>query len=242
MASSAEAIASVAPQVTVISVSGFTVMPYQSAYFCASGVAQALGAPGDGVLVDVVADRPGGGFLQDLGAGKLGNPCARLMASCSAARRVMPRMTDSVKPVGAAGGVHASSKWRRETASQVPSQRRHNGWLDAPPGERSIEDRMTRSAVRIVRGVTALAALGLLATCQNETAGPGRRAALAVTPVLPAGANLAAVNLTIDAARLIVVSSAADTAFDQTFPFPANQTSLRIRPTSPWISPRRRSR
>ena len=70
--------------------------------------------------------------------------------------------------------------------------------------------------------------MGLLATCQNETAGPGRRAALAVTPVFPAGANLAAVNLTIDAARLIVVGSAADTVFDQTFPFPANQTSLQI--------------
>ena len=70
--------------------------------------------------------------------------------------------------------------------------------------------------------------MGLLATCQNETAGPGRRAALAVTPVFPTGANLAAVNLTIDAARLIVVGSAADTAFDQTYPFPANQPSLQI--------------
>jgi hypothetical protein len=70
--------------------------------------------------------------------------------------------------------------------------------------------------------------MGLLATCQNETAGPGRRAALAVTPVFPAGANLAAVNLTIDAARLIVVGAPADTAFDQIFPFPANQTSLHI--------------
>jgi hypothetical protein len=70
--------------------------------------------------------------------------------------------------------------------------------------------------------------MGLLATCQNETAGPGRRAALAVTPVFPAGANLAAVNLTIDVARLIVVGAPADTAFDQTFPFPANQTSLQV--------------
>src|SRR2546426_9308752 len=36
MASRAEAIASVAPQVTVISASGSTVMPYHSAYFRAS--------------------------------------------------------------------------------------------------------------------------------------------------------------------------------------------------------------
>src|SRR6185436_11172686 len=32
------------------------------------------------------------------GAGKLGNPWARLRESCSRARRVIPRMTDSRKP------------------------------------------------------------------------------------------------------------------------------------------------
>src|SRR5256885_487775 len=32
------------------------------------------------------------------GAGKLGNPWARLIAPCSLASRVMPRITDSVKP------------------------------------------------------------------------------------------------------------------------------------------------
>jgi len=41
IASSAEAIASVAPHVTVISASGSTVMPYQSAYFRASASAGA---------------------------------------------------------------------------------------------------------------------------------------------------------------------------------------------------------
>src|SRR2546423_1770967 len=32
------------------------------------------------------------------GQGKLGKPCARLMAPCSFASRVIPRITDSVKP------------------------------------------------------------------------------------------------------------------------------------------------
>src|SRR5207302_1925199 len=36
--------------------------------------------------------------LMTCGAGKLGKPCARLMARCSFARRVMARMTDSVNP------------------------------------------------------------------------------------------------------------------------------------------------
>src|ERR1035438_3740496 len=36
--------------------------------------------------------------LSSSGAGKLGKPWARLMAPCSLASRVIPRMTDSVKP------------------------------------------------------------------------------------------------------------------------------------------------
>jgi hypothetical protein len=87
---------------------------------------------------------------------------------------------------------------------------------------------MTRVPVRYARGILALAAIGLLATCQHETVGPGRRAALAVAPVLPSATRLAAFNLTIDGARLIVVSPPADTALDRTYPFPANQTSLQI--------------
>jgi hypothetical protein len=36
--------------------------------------------------------------LSRSGAGKLGNPCARLRELCSRARRVIPRITDSRKP------------------------------------------------------------------------------------------------------------------------------------------------
>ena len=79
--------------------------------------------------------------------------------------------------------------------------------------------------------VLGLAAVGLalaLATCAREAAGPPRRAAFSVSPVLPAGLSLAAFNLTVDNVRLIVVRPPADTVVDQTFAFPANQSTLSI--------------
>ena len=60
-------------------------------------IAQILRAPGDGVLIDVGGDGLLRGLLDLRGSGKSGNPCARLMAPCSMACRVISRMTDSVK-------------------------------------------------------------------------------------------------------------------------------------------------
>jgi hypothetical protein len=67
-----------------------------------------------------------------------------------------------------------------------------------------------------------------LATCTRESAGPPRHVAFSVAPVLPSGTSLAAFNLSVDNVRLIVVRPPADTVFDQTFAFPANQSSLPI--------------
>lgn len=89
---------------------------------------------------------------------------------------------------------------------------------------------MTLRRVRV--GSIALAAsvalAVVLATCTQEPAGPTRRTALSVVPVLPAGANVAAFNLTLDNVRLIVVRAPADTVFDRTSAFPANQSSLAL--------------
>ena len=67
-----------------------------------------------------------------------------------------------------------------------------------------------------------------LATCARDAAGPPRRAAFSVTPVLPSGLSLAAFNLTVDNVRLIVVRSSPDTVFNKTFAFPANQSTLSL--------------
>src|SRR5438093_11839567 len=96
MASSAAAIASVAPHVTVTSVSGSTLMPYHSPYF-ATRASRRRFAP------QVMAywftssriARAAASFRRS-GAGKFGNPWARWMAPCSVASRVIPRITDSV--------------------------------------------------------------------------------------------------------------------------------------------------
>jgi hypothetical protein len=77
--------------------------------------------------------------------------------------------------------------------------------------------------------LTASVALAVsLATCARESAGPPRHAAFSVAPVLPSGTSLAAFNLSVDNVRLIVVRPPADTVFDQTVAFPANQSSLPI--------------
>ena len=80
---------------------------------------------------------------------------------------------------------------------------------------------------RRTRAMAAMACVLASWTCDQETAGPGRRAPLAVAVLLPA-TDLAAFNLTIDNARLIVVRPPADTVFDKVFSFPANQSSLPV--------------
>ncbi|HTH63660.1 MAG TPA: hypothetical protein VL563_03175, partial [Gemmatimonadales bacterium] len=68
--------------------------------------------------------------------------------------------------------------------------------------------------------------MGTLTTCTTDGSGPGRRAAFAVEPVLPATLHLSAFNLTVDNFRLVIVRPPSDTVYDQTATFPANQNSL----------------
>src|SRR5213079_1865999 len=98
MASSADAMASVAPHVTLISVSGLTVMPYQPPYFRASASRSRFAAQVMAYWFTSSAVARAAACFSTSGAAKFGNPCARLMASCSLASRVIPRITDSVKP------------------------------------------------------------------------------------------------------------------------------------------------
>src|SRR5512144_144794 len=81
---------------------------------------------------------------------------------------------------------------------------------------------------RVLQGLAAVGLALALTTCAREAAGPPRHAAFSVSPVLPAGLSLAAFNLTVDNVRLIVVRPPTDTVFDQTFAFPANQSSLSL--------------
>src|SRR5438552_12267151 len=97
MASSALAIASVAPQVTVRSVSGFTTIPYQSWYFLARASRSRLAPQVIAYWLTLSRIARIAASFRTSGQGKLGNPWAKLMAPCSLASRVMPRMTDSVK-------------------------------------------------------------------------------------------------------------------------------------------------
>src|SRR5213080_1130891 len=96
IASSADAIASVAPQVTVISVSGFTVIPYQSAYFRASASRRRFAPQVMAYWFTSSRSARAAASFRTSGAGKFGNPWARLMAPCSLASRVIPRITDSL--------------------------------------------------------------------------------------------------------------------------------------------------
>ena len=84
------------------------------------------------------------------------------------------------------------------------------------------------SRVRPIALTASVALAVSLATCARESAGPPRHAAFSVAPVLPSGTSLAAFNLSVDNVRLIVVRPPADTVFDQTVAFPANQSSLPI--------------
>src|SRR5687768_3282567 len=91
------AIASVAPQHTVISRSGSTVIPYQFRYFSAIASLSA-GLPHVIAywLMSPLIAAHAASFIGS-GIGKSGNPCARLIAPYWFATRVISRITDSVK-------------------------------------------------------------------------------------------------------------------------------------------------
>ncbi len=96
-ASITDAIASVAPHVTVISRSVSTSIPYAARYLRASA-RRRLGAP-HVIAYWLMSARIAAhaASLRSSGAGKSGKPWARFTASCSRATRVISRMTDSVK-------------------------------------------------------------------------------------------------------------------------------------------------
>src|ERR1051325_5007942 len=87
---------------------------------------------------------------------------------------------------------------------------------------------MMRARLRVVATLAAFAAVVALATCGRDTAAPHPPATLAVAASLPPGLDLAAFNLSIDHVRLIALNSRGDTAFNQVFSFPANQSSLSL--------------
>ena len=78
--------ASVEPQVTVISRSGIDGHALGALEFPGDGVAEFLGAPGDGVLIDVVGDGFARGFLDFLGGRENQEIPARGSRHCAASR------------------------------------------------------------------------------------------------------------------------------------------------------------
>jgi hypothetical protein len=84
---------------------------------------------------------------------------------------------------------------------------------------------MTHPRLRVFATLVSVVAL---ATCGRDTVAPRPPAALAVAASLPPGLNLAAFNLSVDHVRLIAVNAKGDTAFNQIFSFPANQSSLSL--------------
>src|SRR3989475_11577593 len=96
IAINAAAIASVAPQVTVSSVSGSTVMPYQSAYFRASASRRRLAPQVIAYWLMSARIARAAASLMTSGAGELGKHWARLVAAGSLATRVLAQMTEAV--------------------------------------------------------------------------------------------------------------------------------------------------
>src|SRR2546422_8274200 len=86
----------ISPHVTVISVSGFTVIWYQSAYLRARASRSRLAPQVMAYWFTSSRIARAAASFRTSGAGKFGNPWARLMAPCSLASRVIPRITDSV--------------------------------------------------------------------------------------------------------------------------------------------------
>src|SRR5262245_12088187 len=91
-----DAIASVAPQVTVTSLSGSTCMSYHFRYFVAIAIRRAaLPHVTAYWLMSPLIAAHAASFIGS-GIGKSGKPWARLIASCWLAIRVISRITDSV--------------------------------------------------------------------------------------------------------------------------------------------------
>src|SRR6266513_3777174 len=95
--SSDAAIASVAPQVTVTCVIGLMARRYQSWYFAANAFGSRAAPQVMAYWLTSSRIARAAASFRTSGQGKLGKPCERLMASCSFASRVIPRITDSVK-------------------------------------------------------------------------------------------------------------------------------------------------
>src|SRR5208337_2052823 len=96
-ASRVEIIASVEPQHTVISFSGSTVIPCHTPICRAIALRRFFAPQVMAYWFTSAATASCAACLISAGAGKSGNPCARLTAPCSIACRVISRMTDSVK-------------------------------------------------------------------------------------------------------------------------------------------------
>src|SRR5690349_18383676 len=91
-----DAIASVAPQQTVISLLGSTAIWYHCWYLCAIAL-RSVAVPHVTAywLMSALMAVHAASFMGS-GIGKSGNPCARFTASWSCAMRVISRITDSV--------------------------------------------------------------------------------------------------------------------------------------------------
>src|SRR5690242_14195953 len=92
-----EIIASVEPQQTVISRSGSTVTPWVRANFSTIASRRGFAPQVMAYWLSSAAMAARAASLTSAGAGKSGNPCARLTASYCKAKRVISRITDSVK-------------------------------------------------------------------------------------------------------------------------------------------------
>src|SRR5262245_14687000 len=126
-----DAIASVAPHVTVTSLSASTSMSYHLRYFDAIALrSAALPQVTAYWLMSPLIAAHAASFIGS-GIGKSGKPWARLIASCWLAMRVISRMTDSVKvavrlaaSIGDLGECDADEIWSAQVCSTV--ERRAN--------------------------------------------------------------------------------------------------------------------
>src|SRR5438034_11467020 len=124
--SSAAIIPSVAPQVTVTIDAGANDQPgYQRLVFAAIASRNPVAPHVIAYWLMSRAIASAAAALSSAGAGKSGNPWARLIAPAAAARRLMSRMTDSVKVSvlwdrrGIAGPMRAEGGWTAAAGASV---------------------------------------------------------------------------------------------------------------------------
>src|ERR1041384_5974847 len=103
-ASSVAAIASVAPQVTVSSASGFTSIPYHSRYFRATASRSRLAPQVMAYWLMSARMAAAAASLSTAGAGETGDPLASLMGAGPAGRRGPPRVGGVGLGAGGGGG------------------------------------------------------------------------------------------------------------------------------------------